>query len=199
MTLTSAAIALFLVLNPLGNIPLFLSELKNVTQKRYNYIIVREVFIAFLILIAFMFFGQYVLYGFQISTEALGIAGGIILFLIALRMTFPAPKDKTLNADEKPKSEPFIVPLAIPITAGPASLTTVILFVSTQPDKKLFWFTIISIASFGCLLVTLSARYLSKILGERGIIAMERLMGMILTAISVQMFLTGLTTYFRLH
>jgi multiple antibiotic resistance protein len=199
MTLSSATIILLLVMNPLGNMPIFLSTLKDVPQHRHKHIIIRETIIAASTLVLFMFFGQYLLQSFQITTQALGIAGGIILFLIALRMVFP-PEEKEIKSDAKnKKSEPFFVPLAVPLTAGPAAMTTVMLFATAQPDKKLLWLGAILIAGLIVGLVLLSSPYISKLLGEKGLIAMERLMGMILTALAVQMFLSGLTTYFQLH
>ena len=197
MSLFSVTILLALILNPLGNIPVFMSTLKHVDPKRHTFIIIRETFIAFIFLLLFMLFGQYFLRGVQISPQALGISGGIIMFLIALRLIFPEEKhksDKQVHA-----GEPFIVPLATPITAGPGSLTTVMLIASQYPDKKILCAISIAIASSIACLVVLGGRYLSKYLGERGLIAIERLSGMMLTAMAVQMFLTGLDAYFRLR
>jgi len=188
-------------MNPLGNLPVFLATLKNIPSKRHKYIIIRETFFAALVLTFFMFFGQYLLQSFQISTQALGIAGGIILFLISIRMIFP-PEEKEVIEKElktKLKKEPFFVPFAVPLTAGPAAMTTIMLFVTAQPDKKLSWLVAIFLASSICGIVLLSSSYVSKVLGEKGLIAMERLMGMLLTAMSVQMFLSGVTTYFQIH
>lgn len=197
MNLLSATFILFLVMNPLGNLPIFLATLKPIPEKRHKAIIIREVLIAMCVLIFFMFCGQYLLQGFQITAQALGIAGGIIMFLISLRMIFPPdemPTKKELSA-----KEPFFVPLAVPLTAGPAAMATVMLFVTAQPDHKMVWLLAIVCASLVCGLILLSAPYLSKFLGEKGLIAMERLMGMLLIATAVQMFLSGLTAYFQLH
>jgi MarC family membrane protein len=186
---------LFLVLNPLGNIPIFVATLKNVDPKRHSRIIIREVAIATVFLAIFMFFGQYLLRGMQISEQALGISGGIILFLIALRMIFPEEK----GADKPVAGEPFVVPLAIPITAGPAAMTMVMLFASQNVGRIGGSIFVLLVTVFFVCLILLSSRYLSKILGEKGLIALERLSGMMLTAMAVQMFLTGLENYFRLH
>lgn len=197
MNFYSELILLILVMNPLGNIPIFLSVLKPVDPKRHTFIIIREVFIAFLILAVFMFFGQYLLKGMQISEQALGIAGGIILFLIALRMIFPS--EEKIKTEKQVTSEPFIVPLAIPMTAGPAAMTTVMLFM-TQHAARISILTLILVFAaiiFG--LIILSARYLSRIFSERGLIALEKLSGMMLTAMAVQMFLSGLQNYIQLH
>lgn len=202
MTIGSAAIVLLLVMNPLGNLPIFLATLKHIDPKRHRIIILRETALATCVLIVFMFFGQYLLQGFQITTQALGIAGGIILFLIALRMLFPIEDRDNSEDNQTPKrlkKEPFFVPLAVPLTVGPASMTTVMLFVTAQPDKKLSWLAAIFIAASIYGIILLSSPYIHKLLGDRGLVAMERLMGMILVATAVQMFLSGLTTYFQFH
>lgn len=196
MTLFSTTIMIILIMNPLGNLPIFLATLKPIDPKRHTIIILRETFIAFIILTVFMFFGEYFLRGVQISDQALGIAGGIILFLIALRMVFP---EQRRERSQRINGEPFMVPLAIPMTAGPGAMTTVMLLATQHTNHKFMVFFALVIASlfFGC--VILSSRYLSKILGEKGLVALERLSGMMLTAVAVQMFLTGLDGYFRLH
>ncbi|MCL5260582.1 MAG: NAAT family transporter [Gammaproteobacteria bacterium] len=196
MNIFSATIMLILIMNPLGNIPVFLSALRSVDPKRHTFIIIRESIIAFMILMAFMFFGQYYLQGAQISEQALGVSGGIILFLISVRMIFPEEKHSN---ERQLKSEPFIVPLAIPLTAGPGALTTVMLFASQHPEKRILWLFAIFIASFIACMVILGARLLSNFFSERGLIALERLSGMMLTAMAVQMLLSGLDAYFRLH
>lgn len=196
MKLYSQIILLFFVINPIGNIPIFLTTLKTVDPKRHTAIIIREVAIALLILAIFMFFGQYVLNAMQISQQALGISGGIILFLISLRLIFPTAREKT----ESPiAGEPFIVPLAIPTTAGPGAMTTVMLFASQNSGHIIGSAIVLIITALASCGVLLSARYLSAYLGERGLIALERLSGMMITAMAVQMFLTGLENYFRLH
>ena len=147
---------------------------------------------AFLILCAFLFFGDNMVLGLGISQPALSISGGIILFLIALKMIFPPVENAKT---EKQTLEPFIVPLAIPFIAGPSAIATVMLFASQpQVPLKLSFFALI-IASITSTLILLIAPQLRRLLGQRGLIAIERLMGMILTAISVQMFLTGLEKY----
>jgi len=200
MTISSATIILLLVMNPLGNLPIFLATLKNIAPERHRYIILRETAIATCVLTVFLFFGQYILQGFQISTQALGIAGGIILFLIALRMIFPPEEKEEKESSKKlPKKEPFFVPLAVPLTSGPAAMTTVMLFTTAEPDKKLSWLAAVFIASTIYGLILLSSPYVNKLLGEKGLVAIERLMGMLLTAMAIQMFLSGLTTYFQIH
>lgn len=193
MTYYTAAITLILIMDPLGNIPVFLSVLRRYDGATQTRIIIRETIIAFLILLLFLFFGRHIMQALHLSTSALGIAGGIILFLIALRMIFPA-KDK--ESDEQAE-EPFIVPLAVPLTAGPSAMAMVMLFVSRMPDHLTDLFFAVTIASVTFLIIMLCARYLMKFLGKRGLIAIERLMGMVLTTLAVQMFLEGLQAYLR--
>jgi len=191
----TAAITLILVMDPLGNIPLFLAILKKASPRRQAWIILRECFVAFIILSLFLFFGRYILHGLSITEPALNIAGGIILFIIAVRMIFPHPE---MPVHDVISGEPFIVPLAIPLTAGPASMATVLLFTSQQPEKIWSWFFALMIAAGLFTITLLCSRYLMKVLGQRGLIALERLMGMILTTVSVQMFLTGVSAYFKI-
>src|SRR5262245_29807058 len=145
MTLYTATMTLVLVMDPLGNVPLFLSVLNNVDPRRRQRIILRETFIAFIILSFFLFFGQYILEGMHISEPALQIAGGIILFLIAIRMIFPE-----LSQDDKSqiKGEPLIVPLAVPLIAGPSTMTMVMLLANQAPYEMTRWFIALVTACF---------------------------------------------------
>ena len=193
MTLSSAIITLILVMDPLGNIPAFLSVLNHVPAKKRRPIILRETFIAFIILTLFLFFGHYILQGMNISEPALAVAGGIILFLISIRMIFP-------SLDENPSkipADPFIVPLAIPLIAGPSTIAMVMLFANQAPYNMSRWFSALAIAWLVSTIILLCADRLSNIFGERGLIAIERLMGMILTTMAVQMAMTGLEQFLR--
>jgi multiple antibiotic resistance protein len=192
MTLYSAAITLILVMDPLGNIPLFLSILRKFDPHIQTKIIVRETCIAFFILLAFLFFGPYILRSLHISMSALSISGGIILFLIAIRMIFPPDR---VGEQDVSVEDPFIVPLAVPLTAGPSAIATVLLFATQEPNLLWTWFAAVILASAIFLLIMISSRFLIRILGRRGLIAMERLMGMILTTVAVQMFITGMSQY----
>ncbi|WP_304986016.1 MarC family protein [Coxiella-like endosymbiont] len=191
MTLYTIAITLILVMDPLGNIPVFLAILRNYDTRTQTRIILRESLIAFLILALFVFFGHYILHGLHITTPALSIAGGVILFIIALRMIFP-PEQKAVKEDFE---EPLIVPLAVPLTAGPSAMAMVLLFVTRDPHHLWLVFLGVLIASAIFTVIMLFAPFLMKILGKRGLTAIERLMGMILTTIAVQMFLSGVAQY----
>lgn len=196
MTIFSAAMTLILVMDPIGNIPAYLAILSTVDAQRRAKIILRESLIAFITLTIFLFAGNDVLEALNISEPALDISGGIILFLIAIKMIFP-PEDSAKNTRERPIGEPFIVPLAIPLVAGPSALTTVTLLGSQEPSRMLEWFAALVIAAFISTITLLFATQLRKLLGQKGILAMERLMGMILTTLSVQMFLNGLQIYMQ--
>jgi multiple antibiotic resistance protein len=197
MNIYTAIITLILVMDPLGNIPVFLSILNKIERTKRKKITLRETFIAFLILLVFLFFGKYILAGMSISAPALSIAGGIILFLIAIKMIFPHNDEQNIHSADK--GEPFIVPLAIPLIAGPSALAFVMLLANQQPEQIWSWAFALFIAWLFCTIVLVYADFLRKILGERGLIAIERLMGMILTTMAVQMFLTGVEEFFHLH
>ena len=194
MTIASAALLLFLILDPLGNIPVFLSLLKGLPPARQRRILVRELLIALGVLMLFLWGGQYALELMHLRQESVSIAGGIVLFLIGLRMIFPSPHG--LMGD-LPEGEPFIVPMAIPMIAGPSGMAAVMLLGSQEPDRMGAWSLALFLAWAVTAAILFSATYLYKWLGQRALIAIERLMGMLLVAISVQMFLDGLATYLK--
>jgi MarC family membrane protein len=192
-TFTSATILLLLITDPVGNIPIFVKTLRSVAPERRTMVIVREVLIAFLLLLLFMFVGKNFLTTMNLSDVSLQIAGGVILFLIALRMIFPPVElkhDAAQEADEL-LAEPLIVPLAIPALAGPSALATVMLLVSQAPERKLEWVAALSVTMLVCAVVLVLAERIQRLLGERVVIAVERLMGLILVAVSVEMLLRG--------
>jgi MarC family membrane protein len=195
MDLISATILLILVMDPFGNMPLVVSVLKNVAPAARAGVVLRECAIAYAVLLAFMFGGHKFLELLRLSDTALGIAGGLILFLIALRMVFPHADGIFGEAAESGENEAFVVPIAIPAIAGPSALATVLLLVSRQPQRILDWVGALSLAMLVCALVLVSANRISAWIGKRGVIAMERLMGLILTAISVEMLLAGIERF----
>lgn len=190
----SAAVLLLLVIDPFGNVPIVVAALANVEPSRRMRIVLRECLAAYVILVAFMFGGQAFLRWLQLSEVSLAIAGGIILFLIALRMVFRHPEGVF---GDPPGAEPFLVPLAIPSIAGPSALATVMLMVSRDPTHRLAWFLALTAAMIVATLVLVAAYRLQRVLGERGMIAVERLMGLVLTAIAVQMLLDGLRHFMQ--
>ena len=193
MEIISAATLLFLVMDPLGNIPIFLSVLEDVEPKRRTRILVRELVLAFLVLLLFLFCGKYVLGFLQLSEQAIRIAGGIILFLIALKMVFPVKRSG--YASEEIQGEPLLVPLAIPMVAGPSAMAVLMLMATNSPDRMLDWTLALLLAWSLSSVILVSATGLKRLLGKRGLIAMERLMGMLLIALAVQMLLEGISDY----
>ncbi|KGM50994.1 membrane protein [Lysobacter concretionis Ko07 = DSM 16239] len=192
MTVTSAALLLFLILDPLGNIPIFLSLLRSLSPQRQRIVLARELLIALAVLMAFLWGGKYALEVMHLRQDSVAIAGGIVLFLIGIRMIFPPPEGLM---GELPGGEPFIVPLAIPLVAGPSGMAAVLLMGSNEPDRLGEWSLALLIAWGATAAILFSATYLYKWLGMRVLTAVERLMGMLLVAISVQMFLDGLVGY----
>jgi len=194
MTTLSAALLLFLILDPLGNIPIFLSLLKPLSPARRRWVLARELLIALVVLFLFLWGGRYVLELMHLRQESVSIAGGIVLFLIGLKMIFPRPEGMF---GEVPEGEPFIVPLAIPLVAGPSGMAAVMLLAAQEPGRMGDWSLALTLAWLATAAILFSATFLYKILGMRVLLAMERLMGMLLVALSVQMLLDGLATYLR--
>lgn len=189
MTTLSAALLLFLVMDPLGNIPLFMTTLKKVDAGRQRFVVVRELMIAFGVLVAFLFLGQYLLQLLHLSETALTTAGGIILMIIALKMIFPR-RDASLQEDVE--GEPFIVPLAIPYVAGPSAMATALLLMSREPGRWPEWLLAVFIAWLASAVIIYFSSYFARFLGEKGLVAIERLMGMLLITVAVQMLLNGI-------
>jgi MarC family membrane protein len=194
MTIASAALLLFLILDPLGNIPVFLGLLKGLPPARQRIVVVRELLIALAVLMLFLWGGQYALELMHLRQESVSIAGGIILFLIGLRMIFPSPHGMM---GDLPEGEPFIVPMAIPMIAGPSGMAAVMLLGSQEPGRMGDWMLALVIAWAITATILFSATYLQKWLGTRVLTAIERLMGMVIVAISVQMLMDGIAGFLR--
>ena len=195
MTILQAALLLFLILDPLGNIPVFLSLLRRLEPRRQRVVLARELLIALAVLMLFLWAGKYALDAMHLRQESVAIAGGIVLFLIGIRMIFPPPEGLM---GEIPGGEPFIVPMAIPLVAGPSGMAAVMLMGSKEPDRLGEWSLALLAAWAATSAILFSATWLYRLLGARALTAIERLMGMLLVAISVQMLLDGLAGYLRL-
>lgn len=192
MTTLSAALMLFLIMDSIGNVPVFLSLLRHLPAARRRRVLARELLIALAVLFAFLFGGSYILAALQLKEEAVSIAGGIILFLIGLRMIFPTREG---IFGDMPDGEPFIVPMAIPSIAGPSTMAVLMLLADRHPGRSVDWSIALLIAWGASAIVLFSATALYRVLGDRALSAIERLMGMLLVALSVQMFLDGLAIY----
>ena len=196
MTLLSAALLLFLVMDPFGNVPVFLSVLEPVAPERRRRVIARELLLALGFMLAFLFAGRYLLAALGLTEATLNVAGGVILFLIALRMIFPAVRGGPVADADEGGAEPFLVPLAVPFIAGPSVLASVLFLMSSEPGRWPEWLAAVVLAWAVSGAVLLSSTDLARLLKRRGLIALERLMGMVLTALAVQMVLTGVKEFF---
>ena len=195
MTVLAAILLLVIIMDPIGNVPVFLSILKNIPMERRKIIIIRELIIAFLILIFFMFVGRFLLQLLQIEQSSLGIAGGIILFIIAIRMIFPGTKPMFSHDEE---SEPLVVPLAIPMIAGPSAIAAVILLMAQEPSRWTEWTIAVFVASLISGIILVSSEAPGRKLGNRALTAIERLMGIFLIMISVDFILDGIKQTFNI-
>ena len=195
MTILAAILLLIIIMDPIGNVPVFLSILKNIPIERRRIIIIRELLIALIILLFFMFVGRYLLQMLEIEQSSLGIAGGIILFIIAIRMIFPGTKPM-FNHNET--TEPLIVPLAVPLLAGPSAIAAVILFMAKEPNRWVEWTFVVFVACLITGVILVSSETLGRKLGNRALIAIERLMGIILVMVSVDFILDGIKQTFNI-
>jgi MarC family membrane protein len=190
----SAFILLLLVLDPLGSLPIFISVMNGVAPPRRARVAVRELGIAFVALLAFMLGGQGFLTVMRLSERSLEVAGGVILLIIAIRMIFGSGEN--IYAADGSGREPFIFPLAVPLLAGPSAMATVLLLASRQPGRLIEWVGALTAAMLVSGVVLLLADRIRKLLGDSMVSAIEKLMGLVLTAIAVEMILAGLKRYF---
>lgn len=191
----SAVSLLFLVLDPFGNTPVVAALLRDLPAPRRRRVVGRECLIAYLVLLVFLFFGQRLLGLLQLSQTSLGIAGGVVLFLIALRMIFPGAGG--MFGDVASGGEPLIVPLAVPAIAGPSAMAMVMLLASREPGRLVDWTLALSLATALNAGVLLAAMRLVEVVGDRVMTALARLMGFVLSILAVEMFLQGLRDFAR--
>jgi multiple antibiotic resistance protein len=189
--IAAVAVTLFFIMDPLGNIPVFNSILGRFGSGERSRIVARELIFALIILLAFLFAGTAILTFLRLSQSSLSIAGGVLLFIIALRMIFPR-----LVAEEADSNEdPFIVPLAMPLVAGPSTIAMLLLLSSSQPDRIWEWCAALVIAWAGATALLTASPFFMRILGTRGLRALERLMGMLLVLLATQMLLNGVAEF----
>jgi multiple antibiotic resistance protein len=189
--IAAAAATLFFVMDPLGNMPVFNAVLSRFSPQRRAQITARELVIALVILLLFLFAGTAVLEFLGLSQPSLSIAGGVLLFIIALRMIFPHAAGEVASE----KDEPFIVPLAMPMVAGPSTIAILLLLSSTEPERIWEWCTALVIAWVATTLLLTASPFLLRALGDRGLRALERLMGMLLVLLATQMLLNGVREF----
>ena len=192
MSFISATLLLFLVMDPFGNIPLFLSLLRHVPKERRLRVLARELVVALVILVFCLFCGSYLIALLQVDQSSVGIAGGVVLFLIALRMIFGGCEEMFSHDANK---EPFLVPLAIPYVAGPSTIATVILLMARNEALWPVWLGALLTAWLASSLILVASARLQPLLGERLLTAAERLMGFVLAVIAVDMFMKGIAPF----
>ena len=193
MDFISATLLLFIIMDPLGNIPVFHALAGSYPRLRRLRIISREMLIAYAVLMLFLLAGETILGYLGLKQPALGVAGGVVLFLIALRMVFP--ETSTTTGMEQADEEPFIVPLAVPMIAGPSAAAAVLLLVSRNPGQMLTWWAAVTVAWGGSALILLASSLLVEVLGHRTLQALVRLSGMLLIMMAIQMLMDGITGY----
>ena len=193
-TFLSALVLLLLVLDPLGSLPVFISVMRQVAPERRLRVALRESALAFGVLLVFMLTGQAFLNLMRLSERSLEVAGGVILLIIAVRMIFASGGE--IYAADGQGREPFIFPLAVPLLAGPSAMATVLLLASRQPERLLAWIGALTVAMLFSAAVLIGADRIRKWIGSSMVSAIEKLMGLVLTAIAVEMILAGLKRYF---
>lgn len=191
MTLFNITVVLLLIMDPIGNLSAYLSMVKKLDPKRQYWIIFREMLIALTAMLFFNYLGEHIFNFLDLSETTVRLSSGIILFLIAVKILFTASDSPRANL---PEGEPFIFPLAIPLIAGPALLATIMLYAHLEPLKSVMIIAIL-IAWFSSILIFLLADHIKRILGHNGLMACERLIGMVLVLIAVQRFLEGILLY----
>ncbi len=193
MTLFSIALVLFLIMDPIGNISSYLKMVDGIKPKRQLTVLVREMLIALLIMVVFNYLGEVIFELLQISEPTIRLSSGVILFLIAVQILFP---NLSGIRDNLPKEEPFIIPLAIPLIAGPSLLATIMLYAHMEQSQPVMLLAIL-FAWLAALIVMLLSRPLHRALGSNGLLACEKLMGMVLVLIAIQRFLDGIQLFIK--
>ncbi len=189
--IATAAATLFFIMDPLGNMPVFNAILERFDRRERSIIVAREMLFALIILMTFLFAGTAILDFMRLTESSLSIAGGVLLFIIALRMIFPQPVGEQTNVEE----DPFIVPLAMPMIAGPSTIAILLLLSSSQPERLWDWSVALLISWAGTAAILTASPFLMRYLGTRGSRAMGRLMGMLLILLATQMLLNGVSEF----
>jgi multiple antibiotic resistance protein len=187
-----SALLLFLVIDPFGNLPFVLAVLSGSEKRHYRKTILRETVLAFLVLLLFALAGEALLGYLNIERASLMVAGGVILFLISLKMIFQSAKDVFAGDYSR---DSFLFPIAVPCLAGPSAITTVMILRSQQQTDLLGLLLALLAVLMATFIVFLLGRRLSDWLGERGIRAVEKLMGLLLNLVAVNMLLIGVRDF----
>jgi multiple antibiotic resistance protein len=191
MSLFTVAIVLFLIMDPIGNIGSFLKVMEGIPPKKQRWVVLREMLIALGIMVAFNYIGEVIFDLLQLSETTVRLSSGIILFLIALQILFPTINSLRSNL---PIGKPFVIPLAVPLIAGPSLVATIMLYAHLESSQAIMLEAIFC-AWLGASLVLIFSEFLSKTLGKNGLLALEKLMGMILILLAIQRFLDGIRLF----
>ena len=191
MSLLTISLVLFLIMDPIGNVSSFLKMVRGIDPKKQSAIVLREMLIALLVMLLFNFAGEYIFHWLQVSEATVRLSSGVILFLVSVQILFPK-----LNGirESVPEEEPFIIPLAIPLITGPSLLATIMLYARIVESVPVMLFAIL-IAWSASVAILLSSRLLFRSLGVNGLMACEKLMGMVLVLLAVQRFLDGVSQF----
>lgn len=195
MSLLSITLILFLIMDPLGNIASFLKLVEDIPPRRITWVVCREMIIALAFMILFAFLGELILSILEISEITVRITSAVIIFLTAVKILFPTTDSLRANL---PKGEPYITPLAVPLIAGPSLLATIMLFAHIEPSS-LTMFSSIGIAWVATTLILLNASRIQKAIGNNGLMAAERLTGMLLVMLAIQRFMEGIHQFIVNH
>jgi multiple antibiotic resistance protein len=191
MSLFDITLVLLLIMDPIGSICAYQSLVKELDPKRQNWIIFREMLIALAVMIGFNYLGEHIFNILELSETTVRLSSGVILFLIAIKILFTAPDSPRANL---PKGEPFIFPLAVPLIAGPALMATIMLYAHLEPYESIMLAAIL-IAWLISVAVLFFSRQIKNVLGQNGLMALERLIGMVLVLLAVQRFLEGVLLF----
>lgn len=192
--IASTSVTIFLIMDPFGNAPVFNAVLSRLDPRRRSLIVARELLIALLILLGFLFSGNLILDFLGLTQPSLSIAGGVLLFIISLRMIFPSVRAAEEQADIE---GPFIVPLAVPLIAGPSTVAVLLLLSSSQPELIIEWSIALLLAWSGTTTFLVVSPFLLRVIGSRGSRALKRLAGMILVILAIQMLLNGIRSFVK--
>ncbi len=190
--IASTSVTIFLIMDPFGNAPIFNAVLSGLDSRRRSIVVARELLFALFILLGFLFAGNTLLNFLDLKQPSLSISGGILLFIIALRMIFPSARTAEDNTDIE---DTFIVPLAVPLIAGPSTIAVLLLLSSTKPEQLIEWSIALFLAWLGTTILLVASPFLLRVIGSRGSRALERLMGMILVFLAIQMLLNGIQSF----
>ncbi len=190
--IASTSVTILLIMDPFGNAPIFNAVLSKLDRRRRSIVVARELLIALFILLGFLLAGNAILDFLGLTQPSLSIAGGILLFIISLRMIFPSAGVVEDNADAE---DPFIVPLAVPLIAGPSTIAVLLLLSSSQPEQLKEWSVALFLAWSGTTILLVASPFLLRVIGSRCSRALERLMGMILVILATQMLLNGIRSF----